>query len=89
MPVPEFLMHVVEFAVSLAALTGLFAMMYAILPKAKLGWSDVEFGALATALLFTVGKLAIGMYVGKTISESTYGAAASVMLIVAWVYTAR
>lgn len=85
-PVPEFLLHIVEFIVSLAVLTGLFAMMYAILPEAKLGWSDVEFGAASTALLFTVGKLAIGMYVGKTISASTYGAAASVMLVVAWVY---
>ena len=85
-PVPEFLLHVVEFVISLAVLTGLFAMMFAILPAAKLGWSDVEFGALATALLFAVGKLAIGMYLGKTISASTYGAAASVMLVVAWIY---
>lgn len=85
-PVPEFLLHVVEFIVSLAVLTGLFAAMYAILPEAKLGWSDVEFGAASTALLFTVGKLAIGMYVGKTVSASTYGAAASVMLVVAWIY---
>jgi membrane protein len=85
-PVPEFLLHVVEFVISLAVLTGLFAMMFAILPAAKLGWADVEFGALATALLFAVGKLAIGMYLGKTISASTYGAAASVMLVVAWIY---
>jgi membrane protein len=88
MPVPEILMHVVEFIVSLAVLTGLFAMMFAILPEAKLGWSDVEFGAVATALLFTIGKLAIGMYLGKTVSASTYGAAASVMLVVAWIYYA-
>jgi membrane protein len=87
-PVPEFLMHVVEFVISLGVLTGLFAMMFAILPEAKLGWTDVEFGALATAFLFTVGKLAIGLYVGKTISSSTYGAAASVMLVVAWIYYA-
>jgi membrane protein len=86
LPVPEFVMHVVEFVVSLLVLTGLFGMMFAILPEARLGWRDVEFGAASTALLFTVGKLAIGMYVGKTISVSTYGAAASVMLVVAWVY---
>lgn len=85
-PVPEFLLHVVEFVISLSVLTGLFAMMFAVLPAAKLGWADVEFGALVTALLFAVGKLAIGMYLGKTVSASTYGAAASVMLVVAWVY---
>jgi membrane protein len=85
-PVPEFLLHVVEFVISLSVLTGLFAMMFAVLPAAKLGWTDVEFGAMATALLFAVGKLAIGMYLGKTISASTYGAAASVMLVVAWIY---
>jgi membrane protein len=85
-PVPEFVMHGVEFVFSLAVLTGLFAMMYAILPEAQLAWRDVKFGAVSTALLFTVGKLVIGMYVGKTISASTYGAAASVMLVVAWVY---
>ena len=69
-PVPEFVMHIVEFVVSLLVLTGLFGMMFAILPSARLGWRDVEFGAASTALLFTVGKLAIGMYVGKTISVS-------------------
>jgi membrane protein len=87
-PVPEFLLHAIEFVISLFVLTGLFALMFAILPEAELGWSDVEFGALATALLFTVGKSIIGVYLGKTISTSTYGAAASVMLVVAWVYYA-
>ena len=87
-PVPEFLLHAVEFIVSLLVLTGLFAMMFAILPEAELGWTDVEFGAVATAFLFAVGKLAIGVYVGKTVSASTYGAAASVMLVVAWIYYA-
>jgi membrane protein len=85
-PVPEFLLHLVEFVISLLVLTGLFATMFAILPEAELGWSDVAFGALATALLFTIGKSAIGVYVGKTISASTYGPAASVMLVVAWIY---
>ena len=84
--VPEILLHAVEFVISISVVTGLFAMMFAILPEAQLRWSDVAFGALATAVLFTVGKSVIGVYLGKTISASTYGAAASVMLVVAWVY---
>jgi membrane protein len=84
--VPEFFLHAVEFVISLSVVTGLFALMFAILPEAKLGWGDVEFGALATAILFTVGKSIVGVYLGKTISTSTYGAAASVVVVVAWVY---
>jgi len=86
LPVPEFFVHFVEFVISLAVLTGLFAMMFAVLPAAKLRWSDVEFGALATAALFTIGKTLIGLYIGKTISASAYGAAGSLLLVVAWVY---
>lgn len=85
-PVPEFLLHSIEFIISILVLTGLFALMFAILPEAELGWRDVEFGALTTAVLFTVGKSIIGVYLGKTISASTYGPAASVMLVVAWIY---
>jgi membrane protein len=84
--IPELLMHSVEFVISLSVLTGLFAMMFAILPEAKLGWNDVSVGALATAGLFTVGKSVIGLYLGKTISASVYGAAGSLLLVVAWIY---
>jgi membrane protein len=85
-PVPELLLHAAEFIVSLSALTGLFAMMFAILPETQIGWNDVGFGAFATAGLFTAGKTAIGLYVGKTISASAYGAAGSLLLVVAWIY---
>jgi membrane protein len=85
-PVPELALHAAEFIVSLSVLTGLFAMMFAILPEAKLGWNDVAFGAFATAVLFTAGKTAIGLYLGKMISASAYGAAGSLLLIVAWIY---
>jgi membrane protein len=85
-PVPELLLHAAEFVISLSVVTGLFAMMFTILPAAKLGWSDVSFGAFATAALFTAGKSAIGLYLGKTISPSAYGAAGSFVVIVAWIY---
>jgi membrane protein len=85
-PVPEFLLHSVEFIISLLVLTGLFALIFSILPAARLGWSDVSFGAFATAILFTAGKSAIGLYLGKTISASAYGAAGSLLVVVAWVY---
>jgi membrane protein len=85
-PIPEMFLQAVEFIISLSVLTGLFAMMFAILPEAKLDWSDVAFGAFATAVLFTAGKTAIGLYLGKTISASAYGAAGSLLLVVAWIY---
>jgi len=85
-PISELFLHSAEFVISLSVLTGLFAMMFAILPKAKLDWNDVLFGALATAALFTAGKSAIGLYLGKTISASAYGAAGSLLLVVAWIY---
>lgn len=83
---PEILFHAVEAIVSLFVITTLFAMMFKVLPETKLGWHDVWFGAFTTALLFTAGKVAIGFYVGKTISASSYGAAGSVLLLIAWVY---
>jgi len=64
----------------------LFAMMYKILPDVKIGWSDVWIGAAMTALLFSVGKFLIGLYLGKSGVASAYGAAGSLVLILLWVY---
>jgi membrane protein len=61
-------------------------MRFAILREIELRWNDVAFGAFATAALFTAGRVAIGMYLGKALSASAYGAAGSVLLVVAWIY---
>ena len=73
---------------SFALFTLLFAMIYRILPDAKIPWRDVWFGAFVTALLFVLGKWAIGMYLGRTAATSMFGAAASIIVLLLWVYYA-
>ena len=83
---PEVLFQIVSFVISLGVITLLFAMMFKWLPDAAVGWRDVWFGALITAVLFEIGKFAIGLYIGKQGLESTYGAAASIVVVLVWVY---
>lgn len=68
--------------------TLLFAMIYRILPDARIPWRDVWLGAIATSLLFVVGKWAIGFYLGRTAATSAYGAAGSIVVLLLWVYYA-
>ena len=77
---------VVNFGVSFLIITALFAAMYKWLPDVKIGWRDVLLGAVLTALLFTVGKFMIGLYLGKASIVSVYGAAGSLVVILVWVY---
>lgn len=86
MPGLTFLLHVVNLVIPFAIITLLFAMIYKVLPERKIQWRDVWIGAAGTSLLFTLGKLAIGMYLGRSNVASTYGAAASVVIILVWVY---
>jgi membrane protein len=83
---PEFVFQVLEFAVSFLVITILFAMMFKWLPDVQIAWRDVWVGAAVTSLLFDLGKLAIGLYIGKQGLESTYGAAASIVVVLIWVY---
>jgi len=76
----------VNFLFSFALVTVLFAMIYKILPSARIAWRDVIIGSLVTALLFSVGKFAIGLYLGNSAIASSYGAAGSVVLVLVWVY---
>jgi membrane protein len=78
--------RLLEFVVSLAVLTALFAMLFKWLPDTVVAWRDVALGAVVTALLFNIGKLLIGWYVGTQGLESTYGAAASIIVLLIWVY---
>jgi membrane protein len=72
--------------VSLVVVTALFAMIYKLLPDTPVAWKDVWVGALLTSLLFTIGKFAIGFYLGKASVASSYGAAGSVVILLLWVY---
>ncbi|MEE1655308.1 YihY/virulence factor BrkB family protein [Microvirga sp. CF3062] len=78
----RFLNSLVAFTVA----TLLFAMIFKLLPSVDLEWSDVWTGALVTALLFTLGKFLIGYYLGKSNVASSYGAAASIITILLWIY---
>ncbi|MGH8199925.1 MAG: YihY/virulence factor BrkB family protein [Steroidobacteraceae bacterium] len=64
----------------------LFATVFKVLPSVRLAWGDVAVGALITAVLFAVGKYAIGLYLGSSTVASTYGAAGSVIVVLLWVY---
>jgi membrane protein len=76
----------VNFLISFALITALFAMLFKWFPDTKVAWRDVWLGAAFTALLFNIGKLLIGWYVAYASFESTYGAAASIVVLLIWVY---
>lgn len=86
LPLPEVVLQAFNFVVALAVITGVFAVMFKYLPDADIQWRDVFFGAAFTAVLFSIGKLAIGLYLGKASFGSTYGAAGSVIIVLVWVY---
>jgi membrane protein len=79
-------LQIVNFAISLIVITLLFAVIYKVLPDAKIAWRDVWIGAAFTALLFTVGKYLIGVYLGRSSTTSTFGAFGSLVVILLWVY---
>ncbi|HEY6132547.1 MAG TPA: YihY/virulence factor BrkB family protein [Rubrivivax sp.] len=76
----------VNFVVSFGLVTAVFAMIYKLMPSVRIAWRDVWVGAVATAALFTVGKLLIGLYIGQSGITSGFGAASSVVLLLVWVY---
>ena len=75
-----------DFATSFVFVTIGFAMIYKWMPRVRVEWRDVWIGAIVTSALFTVGKMAIGMYIGHSGVASTFGAAASLVAMVVWVY---
>jgi membrane protein len=82
----EVLLHVVNMLIGLLMTTAVFALIYKIMPRVKVRWHDVWLGALITAILFTIGKFLIGLYIGKTGVASGFGAAGSIAVIFVWVY---
>ena len=88
LPGGETLWQVINFCVSLGVITVLFALIFKYVPDAQVQWRDVWLGALVTALLFSVGKLGLALYLGKAAVGSAYGAAGSVIALVVWVYYA-
>ncbi len=85
---PTWIWTVITTGVSMAMVTTLFAMIFKILPDAKIQWRDVWVGALITAILFELGKLGLSWYLGRESTANAYGPASSVILLILWVYYA-
>jgi membrane protein len=75
-----------DLVLSLGLTTVLFALIFKYVPREQLAWGDVWIGGLVTACLFTVGKLLIGLYLGRSSLSSAYGAAGSIMVLLLWIY---
>jgi membrane protein len=85
-PGAEVILRILSFIFSFAVVTVLFAILFKFLPDVKIAWRDVWIGAAATALLFTVGRFLIGLYLGKSSVASVYGAAGSLVIVLLWIY---
>jgi membrane protein len=86
MPIPAAPIEAANFVLSLLLLSAVIAAIYKVLPDRDLAWRDVTAGAIVTALLLTLGKLAIGLYIGSSAIISGYGAAGSVIAALFWIY---
>ena len=84
----EMVLQVANIAISVSIATVLFAMIYKLMPSTHIAWRDVWIGAAVTAVLFEVGKLLIGLYIGKSSLTESFAAAGSLVVLLAWVYYA-
>jgi len=85
-PIPVTVLEGINFLVSLVVITLLFALLFKFVPARAISWRDVRVGAILTALLFTIGKFLLGLYLGKAGVGSAYGAAGSLVAVIVWVY---
>jgi membrane protein len=86
LPILSKVLPAANFALSFAVITALFAMVLKMLPDVRIEWGDVWLGAAVTALLFTIGKAGIALYLGRAGVTSVYGAAGSLVLVLLWIY---
>ncbi len=85
-PIPPFALEIINFIVSFVIISFLFALMFKYVPALHISWRNVRVGAIGSALLFTIGKVLLGLYLGKASVGSAYGAAGSLVVVVVWVY---
>jgi membrane protein len=86
LPVPAVVMSTINFLFSFGGIAVLFGLIFRFVPATRTPWGDLWPGSLVTALLFTIGKALIGIYLGKASVGSAYGAAGSVIVLIVWVY---
>ncbi|ACU64040.1 YihY/virulence factor BrkB family protein [Chitinophaga pinensis] len=80
------LFTIISYIISFMIISILFGVIFKVLPDAKISWKDVRSGAFFTAVLFMIGRLVIGIYIEKSATSSTYGAAGSLIVIMLWIY---
>ena len=85
LPAWQITLQIINIVVSFGVITLLFAAIYKVLPNVKIAWSDVWLGAAFTSVLFSIGKLLIGLYLGKSSASSSYGAAGSFAVLLIWI----
>jgi membrane protein len=86
LPFHELILQIINLAISIAITTLLFALIFKYLPDAEIAWRDVWIGAFVTAVLFTIGKTLIGLYLGSSAIATSFGAAGSLVILLLWIY---
>jgi membrane protein len=86
LPFPAWVAEIVNILISMLVISAIFAVIFKFLPSAQVLWHDVWVGAVFTAILFTLGKTLIGIYLGRASIGSSYGAAGSLVLVLVWIY---
>lgn len=86
LPFQEVILQIINLIISIGILTLFFGLIFKILPDADIAWRDVWVGAFVTAVLFSIGKTLIGLYLGSSAVGTTFGAAGSLVLLLLWVY---
>lgn len=85
-PFQEFILQILNLIISIAVVTVFFALIFKVLPDADVAWRDVWVGAFFTAVLFSIGKTLIGLYLGSSAVASSFGAAGSLVVLLLWIY---
>jgi membrane protein len=85
-PFGHVILRIIYLAVSFALVSAMFAAIYKVLPDCDIAWRDVRLGAVVTAALFTIGKYLISLYIGSSAIVTSHGAAASVIVLLIWLY---
>jgi membrane protein len=86
LPLPAWALQLFNLVISFAVITVVFALIYKVIPDAEIAWRDVWIGAALTSFLFSIGKYAIGLYLGQSSASSVFGAAGSLVVVLLWIY---
>ncbi len=86
LPLQQLILQVINLVISIGFITVLFAFIFKFLPDAEIAWRDVWVGAFFTAVLFSIGKTVIGLYLGSNAVATTFGAAGSLVILLLWIY---